>query len=230
MCTNVSTLVHLYDSILVFRPSTGPTTLRFVYRCHLKSYPPMESNNKKSSFTRAKGPMMPLRFVLTSWHYTEPHPTLVRSPDRMYEVALTEPVVTAGKEAAQSFMDCILAAQTGTHAQEDVAAPVVESYSDDTKQKPQPSVKTVNKSSADTQNEIVHVLPHLGVVGKTKVKEIEEIGGTQLTKRYSTLQSEIVKAVESTFEDTLQTSYFNSTNGLKTAMFKVVEQGLGKVE
>lgn len=40
-----------------------------------------------------------------------------------------------------------------------------------------------------------------------------------------------VKAVESTFEDALQASYFNSTNnGVKTTMFKVVEQTLGELD
>lgn len=39
-----------------------------------------------------------------------------------------------------------------------------------------------------------------------------------------------MKAVGSTFEDALQASYFNNNNGLKIAMWNVVEQGLGEMD
>lgn len=54
-------------------------------------------------------------------------------------------------------------------------------------------------------------LADLAVVTKTDVKSIVE---NLLVKRIGTLQSQIVKAVESTIWDTLQAGYLNSNNGL----------------
>lgn len=59
--------------------------------------------------------------------------------------------------------------------------------------------------------------------------EVEPIVESLLTKWTSTLQWKVLKAVESTFEDTLQVSYFNPSSGLKTAMFKVLQQVLREV-
>lgn len=52
---------------------------------------------------------------------------------------------------------------------------------------------------------------------------------SSLTKGTRAVQSQIVKAVVSTFEGALQTSYLSSNNGYKNAMFKVVENTLGKM-
>lgn len=50
-----------------------------------------------------------------------------------------------------------------------------------------------------------------------------------MTKWTTTLQSQISNAVESTFEDALQSSYFNSNKGLITTSFNVVGQAMGEV-
>lgn len=70
------------------------------------------------------------------------------------------------------------------------------------------------------------MLADLGIVTKT---EVEGIVKTCLTKCTSTLQSQIVKTVESTLEDPIQVSNFSSNNGLKTAMSNAIEQPLSRV-
>lgn len=144
----------------------------------------------------------------------------------LHETVLTEPVVTAGEEAAPSFMERVLELHTVTCAAEDMAATVVESGSDDTQHKPQPPSKTVVMSSPDTRSEMEHALADAGFMTNADVEAIVEI---RLTKWTSTPQSQIVEAVESTFEEALQARCFNSNNVLKAAMFRVVEQALGKV-
>lgn len=58
--------------------------------------------------------------------------------------------------------------------------------------------------------------------------DVQEIDKNSLTKCTTTLQSQIVKAVDSTSKYKLQASYFTSNNGSKNDMFKVVEQALAK--
>lgn len=77
------------------------------------------------------------------------------------------------------------------------------------------------------RSEIERVLTHLGVVTK---EELERIVETYLTKWTSTLDWKIVKTVQFAFEDSLQASYSNPNNGLKTSMFHVVQQALGEVD
>lgn len=58
---------------------------------------------------------------------------------------------------------------------------------------------------------------------------MERIVGNCLNRLARLINSDIVKTVKGTFEDALQTSYFDSCNGLKNAMVKVVEHGLAEV-
>lgn len=62
------------------------------------------------------------------------------------------------------------------------------------------------------RSKLEHALAELEVVTKSDVEEIVE---NCLTKWTEHLQGQTVKAVESTFEDALQTNYFNSNIGLK---------------
>lgn len=149
----------------------------------------------------------------------------VKAEYRLYRTCLREPAVNAGNEAAPSFMERVLALHTVTHAAKDMARTVFESESHGTEHKPQTASKTVGKSSPDLGSEIDFVLTDIVVVTKAIVDTIVESSPTNCT---STLQLQIVKAVESTFEDTLQKRYFNSNNGRKTAMFNVVEQVLNE--
>lgn len=66
-------------------------------------------------------------------------------------------------------------------------------------------------------------------VGAVTKADVEAIFENSLTKWTSKLQSHIMKIVESTFEDALKASYFNSNIGLKNALLNVVEQALGQV-
>lgn len=59
--------------------------------------------------------------------------------------------------------------------------------------------------------------------------DVEAIVKSLLTKGPITLKSQIVRGVESTFENTLQESYFTSNNCLTPAMFELVDQALGGV-
>lgn len=102
----------------------------------------------------------------------------------------------------------------------------VERDYDDTENKQQAPSRTVVKSSPYMRREIEHKLCNLGFVTKADVMAIVQ---SRLSKWTSTVQSQIVKALESTFRDALQPNYFNLSNILKTEMFSMVEQALGDV-
>lgn len=119
---------------------------------------------------------------------------------------MTELSVIAGKEAAPSFMERVLAFHTVTHAAEDMIGTVVESEFGDTEHKsPSPS-KTVIRSSPDTRSETKHVLTDPAVVTKDDVRAIVE---STLTRCTITLQSQVLKAIQSTFDGTIKAIYFN---------------------
>lgn len=59
--------------------------------------------------------------------------------------------------------------------------------------------------------------------------DVEAIVENRLTNRTNMLQSQCVKNVMSTFEDTLNASYFNSNIGLKSQLSNVLKQALGEV-
>lgn len=75
------------------------------------------------------------------------------------------------------------------------------------------------------RSEIRRALANLNVGRKANVEGIVE---NRLTTWANVLQ-QIVKTFYSTFEDTLPTSYFNSNDGLKSAMSNVLEQAVCKV-
>lgn len=91
-----------------------------------------------------------------------------------YQTALMEPSVTAGKELAQTFMECVLAVHTVNCAAENMDGSVVKTDSEDTKHKPQLQVKTAVKSSSDKRGEIEHVLAVLGIMMKADVEATVE--------------------------------------------------------
>lgn len=59
--------------------------------------------------------------------------------------------------------------------------------------------------------------------------EVDSIVETRMAKLMDSLQSNIIQAVESTFEDALQLSYFSSNKGIKTEMLNVIEHILTEV-
>lgn len=122
-----------------------------------------------------------------------------------YETALVEPAAMTAKDAALSFMERVLAVNTGTRVTKDVADTVVDGDSEATEHKPQPS-RSVAKPSSDTRSEIKRVFDDLGAVTKTNVEVIFE---THLSKWTSTTQWKIVNSVKYTLKDALQASYFN---------------------
>lgn len=142
------------------------------------------------------------------------------------ETALKEPAITIGNGTALSFIGCFLAVHTVMHAAKGMSGAFVKSGSDDNEHKARPSSKTFIKLSPYTKGEIAYVLDDLSVMTKAYVEAIVE---SRLTKWTSTLQSFTLMAVESTFEDALHSSYLSLNNGLKTALFKMVEQKLCKV-
>lgn len=123
-------------------------------------------------------------------------------------------------------MKPFLGVQTARCATEYMVGTTVESDSDDTKHKSQPSLKAVGRSPPEMRIKIADLLDSLGVMTKADAEAMLE---SHLTKWTSTVQLQIVKAVESTFKHALRESYYNSKNGLKPIMFKPVEQTLGEV-
>lgn len=166
--------------------------------------------------------------------------TALRNPERVlhaatvdvgaktpsFETALPVPAGKPNNGMAPSFTECVMAAHTVTKTNEDMACTLVKSDSDSTDYNPQPPSKSIVKPSYDMRSEIESALADFIVVTKT---DVEPIVKNDVTKWTTTLQSQIVKAVESLFKNTMQTSYFNSNNGLKSALFNVFEQALGQV-
>lgn len=93
-----------------------------------------------------------------------------------------------------------LSSATTTCAAEEMAGTVVRSDSNHMEHKSQAPSKTAGESSSDTRSEIEQVLADVSVVMKADVKPIVESGPMKLI---ITLQSNIVKDVEFTFEDAL---------------------------
>lgn len=120
-------------------------------------------------------------------------------------------------------MECGSEAHTITRAAGSMAGTIIQSEPNDTQHKLQSPSTAVSKSLPNMGSEIKHVLANLGVMTKAGVGMKLK---SHLPKWTSILQSLIVKDVDSTFENALQPSCFNSNNGLKTTNFKVVEQVL----
>lgn len=76
------------------------------------------------------------------------------------------------------------------------------------------------------RSEIERVLADLVVKTKPNVKAIAE---NCLTKCPNMLQSQVVKSVQCTLEEALQASYSSSNKGLKSTIFRAVEQDLSEV-
>lgn len=109
-------------------------------------------------------------------------------------------------------MECDSTMHTVTSTADELAGTVIESNCNDSEHKLQLLWKIVAQSSLDTRREIKHILTDLGVMTRTDVEAIVE---SRLTKWKSTLQSKIIKSVESTFNETFQASNCNQSNGLK---------------
>lgn len=144
----------------------------------------------------------------------------------LYEITLPGATAVIGKDVALSFMERVFAASTIREAAEDITATVTDADPDDTDPNLQLLSKPVAKTSSDTRNEIISVLADLGVLTKPEDDSIIKVCLAKLT---DSLQSNIINAAESTFEDTLQLSDSSSNKGLKMAMFNVLEHALEQV-
>lgn len=144
-----------------------------------------------------------------------------------YENALLEPATKISKDMAPSLKEGVFSPHTVTRATEDVVVaslrvtPMLPNISCSRR-------RSLSLSRRPTREERSgsYGLIFVEVEVKTNVWMIVEI---RLMKWRSTLKSQIVSTVKPMFEEALQGSPINSKNGLKTAMFNVVEQTLGKV-
>lgn len=82
---------------------------------------------------------------------------------------------------------------------------------------PQPPSRTVAKLSLDTRSGNEFVLSDLNDVKKANAEGIVE---SRLNKWINTLQSQIMRAVQPTYEDVLQASYSNSKKASKPPRLK----------
>lgn len=105
----------------------------------------MELNNEHCCTTRATKSDLAVA-ISDPEHAMHLTPPNVSEKSRSYETSLTEPAVTVGKEAAQSFMERVLAVHTVTCAADHLAGLVIESDYD-TERKPEPPLKTVARLS-----------------------------------------------------------------------------------
>lgn len=92
--------------------------------------------------------------------------------------------------------------------------------------KPQPLSKSVNKPLFDICSQNARTWADLDVGMRT---DIEAIAESLLTRWTNMPELQLVKNAQSTFEDTLQARLFNWSNGLQSAIFNILEQGLGQV-
>lgn len=110
-----------------------------------------------------------------------------------YETALARPTVTAGKEAAYSFMESVSAVHTVTRAAVVISDTIVKNDSNDTEHKWQPPSRTVVESLLEITSEKDHVLAYLSVMTKA---DIEVIAKCCLTKWTHTFQPQAMRDVE----------------------------------
>lgn len=106
-------------------------------------------------------------------------------------------------------MERVMNADTFTKAEEDATGMVVEGDSDATDYKLQPPSKSVCKPLSDMRSKMESALADIGVQAKNELGAIVEIRRSKWTH---SLQLEIIKDVQSTFEDALTASFFNSNN------------------
>lgn len=114
---------------------------------------------------------------------------------------------------------------TVTKATEDMDGTDIESSSSAIENRSKELLKSVLKLLSDKRSEIEPILEDLSVVTKASAETIVE---TRLTNWTRTLHTQVVKAVELTFEDALQASYYYSINPLKTAKVNLDQQTMAK--
>lgn len=118
---------------LVSRPITGPTTPRFADQCDRTSQDWMEFYTYDSCTTRTTTSSL-------ATACSRPESTMrwatpdVGAKSGSYNISLTAPTVTDGKEAAPSFRDRVLVAHTLNSAVKNMPGTVVGSYYGDVEQ------------------------------------------------------------------------------------------------
>lgn len=127
---------------------------------------------------------------------------------------------------AWPFLERLIAVHTVTKANKDMAGIVTESGSDATEHTPQMRLEFAVKLLPDMRSEIACALAGLSVLAKP---DADMIVGNCLTKWTARFCCRSSMWLSVHFENLLQTTYFNSINGLKCAIFKVIEPALAQV-
>lgn len=88
------------------------------------------------------------------------------------------------------------------------------------------SKSVIGQKSLDPHNGITAMLDHLGFVMSAKSTKIVEI---HMVKIQDKIKTKVVENVAETIGDDIQTSKFESNEGLRSAMFRIVDLTLTEV-
>lgn len=135
----------------------------------------------------------------------------------------------ASEETALSFMKHVTAGHRVAKANKDMARTVVGIDLDLTDYSLQWQSNSVGEPPSNAKSESKQAVADLSIVTKSNVEDIEEIVKNYLSKWPNTLETQSVKAVESTFDGAIQTIYFNSNVSLMYSIFHVIKQALDEV-
>lgn len=125
--------------------------------------------------------------------------------DQSYETTLSGAAVTTDKDLAPSYMERMVVAHTLTRGNEYMAGTVVESSFYATHYRPQAPLKSVTRLPPAMRVEIERALADLCIVIKSNVETTIEKHQIKWT---NTLQSQIVRAVKSTFQGHVTSKVF----------------------
>lgn len=128
---------------------------------------------------------------------------------------------------ASSFMERVLVVSKLQQANDYSAESALGTDFEDVECKLEPLARSkVQLPITGTRSKVERMLPRLGVVTEANVGRIADISLDGLARL---IESEVVKTVEATYEGALQLSYFDSSNGLKTATFNVFKHAPAEV-
>lgn len=116
------------------------------------------------------------------------------------------------------FIERVIVVHTVTKTVEDLACSLVKSNYDATDYNLQTPSKFLFKPVSEMRSRIEHARAYIDIVTNVYV---EEISKNCLSKWTNMIQSHIIKAVESSFENALQAGYCNWNNGLEHAISRI---------
>lgn len=148
-----------------FHRRTGATTLSMFYGDDPASHDRMELSTNNCRTRRTTGASLPCALSHTEYTLHQATPD-ISAKSVSHRTALTEPAVTAEKQAAPSFIERVLPRHIDTCTAGNMAVTVVESDLKNIEHQSQPLLKAVHKLSPDTKREIQHKLETIGVLTK----------------------------------------------------------------